>query len=153
MSSTIRSLEAGDRDGVAALADRLTEGVAAWRDSRAVTQAVRSWIEESSSADFEGAAFVAIDDRENVIGFISLSTTTHFGGEVDAYIGELVVASSAEGQGVGAELVAAAERQARSDGRRCITLTTGAANERALRFYRRLGYHDEDVKLTKVLVD
>ena len=37
---------------------------------------------------------------------------------------------------VGTALVAAAERRARADGRRCITLTTGAANERALRFYR-----------------
>lgn len=31
--------------------------------------------------------------------------------------------------------------------------TTGAANTRALDFYHRLGYVDEDVKLTKVLAE
>ncbi|MFK8023020.1 MAG: GNAT family N-acetyltransferase [Ilumatobacter sp.] len=67
------------------------------------------------------------------------------GGELDAYIGELVVDPRAEGRGVGAQLVAAAERRARADGHRCITLTTGAANARALSFYRHLGYRDEAV--------
>jgi ribosomal protein S18 acetylase RimI-like enzyme len=65
----------------------------------------------------------------------------------------VTLARRAEGCGVGTALVAAAERQAGADGRRCITLTTGAANERALRFYRQRGYLDEDVKLTKILTD
>lgn len=151
MPTTIRELEADDRGDVGDLADRLSEGVARWRDRSAVSRAVRGWIAESTSPDFAGTAFVAIDDDDHIVGFVSLSTTTHFAGETDAYIGELVVAASNEGRGVGTELIAAAERRAKADGRRCITLTTGAANERALRFYRKLGYVEEDVKLTKVL--
>ena len=62
MRATIRELEAGDRDHVGNLADRLTDGVAAWRDPSAVTRAVRGWIAESTSPDFDGIAFVALDD-------------------------------------------------------------------------------------------
>ncbi|MEM8620902.1 MAG: GNAT family N-acetyltransferase [Actinomycetota bacterium] len=151
MGTEIRKIQSTDRPQVRDLADRLTEGVAPWRKTSDVAQAVRSWIDDSSSSDFDGVALVAIDDNEQVIGFVSLSTITHFAGELDAYIGELVVAHEAEGRGVGTDLVAAAEHQATLDGRRCITLTTGAANGRALHFYRRLGYRDEDIKLTKVL--
>ncbi len=151
MSTEIRRIESSDRSDVMQLADRLTKGVAPWRNAHDVAEAVRSWVEESSSAEFDGVAFVAIDTNGHVAGFVSLSTTTHFAGELDAYIGELVVAHEAEGHGIGSLLVAAAERHASLDGRRCITLTTGAANERALSFYRQLGYRDEDIKLTKVL--
>lgn len=153
MRTTIRELEAGDREHVANLADRLTDGVAPWRDPNAVGRAVGGWIAQSTSPDFDGTAFVALDHDDRVVGFVSLTTSTHFAGEVDAYIGELVVAARAEGHGVGTALVAAAERRARADGRRCITLTTGAANERALRFYGQLGYLDEDVNLTKILTE
>lgn len=153
MHVVIRKVLAGDRAQVARLSDRLTEGVAAWRDPAAVLDAVRGWIADSTSDGFDGTALVAIDEHDRVVGFVSVSTTGHFAGERDAYIGELIVAPDAEGRGVGAQLVAAAEEQALADGHRCITLTTGAANDRALAFYRRLGYLDEDVKLTKVLTD
>ncbi|MEM9517322.1 MAG: GNAT family N-acetyltransferase [Actinomycetota bacterium] len=151
MGIEIRRIQPTDRSQVRDLADRLTEGVAPWRSTDDVAQAVRSWIDDSSSPGFDGVSFVAIDDNDQVIGFVSLTTTAHFAGELDAYIGELVVAHKAEGRGVGASLVAAAEHRATLDGRRCITLTTGAANDRALHFYRQLGYRDEDIKLTKVL--
>lgn len=151
MSITIREFRTGDGAKVRDLADRLTEGVAAWRDPATVMSAVRGWIGDSTSSDFDGTAFVACDNGGAIVGFLSLSTAGHFAGELDAYIGELVVDTSAEGRGVGAALVAAAERRAIEDGHRCITLTTGAANERALGFYHHLGYVNEDVKLTKLL--
>lgn len=86
-----------------------------------------------------------------VVGFVSVGTEMHFAGEADAYIGELLVDASDEGAGVGAILVAAAESVARKRGHRCLTLSTGAANHRAIGFYSGLGYEAEDVKLTKVL--
>jgi len=36
-------------------------------------------------------------------------------------------------------------------GHRCLTLTTGATNERAITFYERLGFRPEDVTSTLVL--
>jgi hypothetical protein len=43
----IRLLQPGDHTQVLALAPRLTEGVAAWRDSQAVLRAVCGWVESS----------------------------------------------------------------------------------------------------------
>jgi GNAT superfamily N-acetyltransferase len=146
----VRPCAAGDAAAVAGLAARLTIGVAAWRDPEAVLAAVRAWVAESAAPGFEGAAFVAEDGGE-VVGFASASTVEHFAGEVDAYVGELVVAAPAEGRGVGGRLLEAAEAWAREQGFRCLTLTTGAANDRARAFYAARGFLEEDVKLTKVL--
>lgn len=150
MSFTVRPDRLEDCPAVLALSDRLVEGVAAWRDQDAVARSVRGWLEESTSAQFDGHCLVA-DVDSNVAGFISMTTTTHFAGEVDGYIGELVVDTAAEGSGVGAALVRAAEAIAIAEGYRCLTLTTGAANHRAIGFYEHLGFDAEDIKLTKVL--
>lgn len=47
--------------------------------------------------------------------------------------------------------MATCEEWARAKGFALIALTTGAGNERAPGFYRRLGYVDEDVTLTQRL--
>ncbi len=69
----------------------------------------------------------------------------------DAYVGELLVARSAEGRGVGRALMARAEQWGREQGHAYLTVETGAANARARAFYTGLGYLDEDVRLTKPL--
>ena len=148
MQGAVRRCRAGDRPAIRDLADRLAIGVASWRRPDEVTAAVHDWVDESSVDDFDGAAFVA-EDEGGVVGYVSVTATEHFAGERDAYVGELVVADRVEGQGVGSRLLEAAERWAGGNGFRCITLTTGAANDRALEFYRRHGYAAEDVKLTK----
>lgn len=56
-----------------------------------------------------GGAFVAVVDHR-VVGFVSLSSTDHFAGERDAYIGELIVEEAFEGGGVGRRLIDAAEQ-------------------------------------------
>jgi ribosomal protein S18 acetylase RimI-like enzyme len=146
----VRPFADADRTTVLELADRLTIGVAAWRDDAAVAAAVRGWIETSTVSNPDRAAFVAVIGQE-VVGFVSIASTAHFAGERDAYVGELIVDGAFEGRGVGRRLIETAEQWARDAGFRCITLHTGAANTRARRFYARLGYADEDVKLTKVL--
>jgi GNAT superfamily N-acetyltransferase len=88
----IRPFARTDHDDVLELAPRLTVGVAAWRDPDAV-------------------AFVCVTGGR-IAGFASVSTTVHFSGERDAYIGELVVADDLEDRGIGRQLVAAAEQWA-----------------------------------------
>ena len=95
--------------------------------------------------------FVAEDERNERLGFVSVGPSTHFTGEPQAYIGELVVSETEEGRGVGKALLQACEQWAQEQRYRFISLATGAANERALGFYRHLGYLDEDVKLVKPL--
>ncbi|GAA3160265.1 hypothetical protein [Nonomuraea roseoviolacea] len=49
----IRPYRDEDRDAIVALAPRLTEGVAAWRDADAVAAAVRDWV--TGSLDRHGS--------------------------------------------------------------------------------------------------
>jgi ribosomal protein S18 acetylase RimI-like enzyme len=148
----VRWYEPRDRGPVLKLSERLQEGVAAWRDATAVSAAVEEWVREAvdSGPGERRAVFVAEEGGE-VVGFVTASTRRHFAGDLDAYVGELVVDRRVEGRGVGRMLMTAAEEWGRGQGLAHISLDTGAANTRARAFYRALGYEEEDVKLTKSL--
>jgi GNAT superfamily N-acetyltransferase len=151
--TVVRGYEPGDRDALLALAGRLVIGVAPWRDAQAVSDAVRQWVADSiaTANDGRGALFVATDQAGQVKGFVSVSERRHFAGAVDAYVGELVTAEDAEGQGVGRTLLGRAEEWAREHDYPRITLETGARNLRALWFYEHLGWEPEDIRLSKAL--
>src|SRR5437879_4073510 len=145
---TVRRYRDGDAVAVMALADRLTVGVAPWRDERAVLAAVRGWVGDAVGGDLEAEpVWVAEMDRA-VVGFVHGGERRHFSGETDAYVGELVVARHAEGQGVGRALLAEVQRWAVGRGGRRLTLETGAANGSARAFYAALGFQEEDVRLS-----
>jgi ribosomal protein S18 acetylase RimI-like enzyme len=73
----------------------------------------------------------------------------HFTGQVDAYAGELAVASGLQRRGIGTRLTDAAEAWAARSGREFLTLETGAVSRPARAFYGRRGYQGEDIRLTK----
>jgi ribosomal protein S18 acetylase RimI-like enzyme len=148
----VRPYEPRDREAVLSLAERLQEGVAPWRDAPAVRAAVTEWVRDAVDSDTSEsrAVFVTEEDGE-VVGFVTASTRRHFAGELDVYVGELVVDRKAEGRGIGRMLMAAVEDWGREQGLAHISLDTGAANAHARAFYRALGYEEEDVKLTKPL--
>ncbi|MFC4112545.1 GNAT family N-acetyltransferase [Nonomuraea zeae] len=151
----IRPVRDEDRQAVLALAPRLAEGVAAWRDPGAATDAARRWLTDSITAaqDRRGAVFVADGGPPagGVVGVVSVNRQQHFTGVTDAYVGELAVDPRAVRGGVGRMLMAAAEDWARRQGLRHLTLETGAANTTARQFYAALGYHEEGVRLTRSL--
>src|SRR5689334_10918935 len=101
----IRRYEEVDHDAVMALAPRLTEGVAAWRDSVAVADAVCGWVRDSVRTEDDRAAVFVAEDAGGVVGFVSVTERSHFTGEPDGYIGELVVARGRERLGVGRALI------------------------------------------------
>ncbi|WP_308121175.1 GNAT family N-acetyltransferase [Paractinoplanes bogorensis] len=108
------------------------------------------WIESSldkAAADGQDV-FVAVAG-DAVVGLVTVTERRHFAGEIDAYVGELVVRADHEHRGVGTLLMAEAEEWARQRGLRHLTLDTGAANHGARAFYARRGYQEEDVRLTK----
>jgi GNAT superfamily N-acetyltransferase len=112
----------------------------------------QGWITRSIEQDgTKTRVFVAEDEHGERLGFATVSHDTHFTSEGQAYIGELVTNEVAEGRGVGKALAQACEQWAREQGYRILSLATGAANERALGFYRHMGYQDEDVTLVKLL--
>ncbi|MFC7621405.1 GNAT family N-acetyltransferase [Microlunatus sp. GCM10028923] len=146
----VRRYTADDQPAVLALAPRLAVGVAPWRDPEAVVAAVSGWINGYPDAEPSAAAAVFVAERSGrILGFAGVAERTHFSGELDGYLGELVVAPDAERQGVGRALVTAAEGWAGARGLRRLTLDTGAANQGARAFYRSLGYLEEDVRLSK----
>ena len=152
----IRIRPAGDADraAVLGLAPRLAEGVAPWRDQAEALLAGRRWREESLDAakNGDGAVLVAAD-AAGIAGVVSVRSSTHFTGERDGYIGELVVADRASKRGIGRALIAAAEAWARDHGLRNLTLHTGAFNANARGFYAALGFAEEEVRLTRPVPD
>jgi GNAT superfamily N-acetyltransferase len=148
----VRAFVPEDRAFVLSLAPRLLIGMPPWRDPQLWLTTFRGWI--TASIDQPGPqaiVFVAEDEQGERLGFATLSHAAHFTGEDQAYINELATSAVAEGRGVGTALISACEQWARDQGYRILALSTGAANQRALGFYHHLGFHDEDVKLIKLL--
>jgi len=148
----IRPFQSGDRSQVLALAPRLTEGIAPWRDPAAVRRAAQNWVQTSidTAAEPGHAVYVAIASGQ-VVGIVAIREQTHFTGQTDAYVGELAVAYGMERRGVATALMNAAEAWAAERGLAFLTLHTGAANQPARGLYHRLGYHEEELLLTKAI--
>jgi ribosomal protein S18 acetylase RimI-like enzyme len=148
----VRPFVPDDRTFVLSLAPRLKIGMQPWRDARLWLQTVEDWLNESINGHGQKTmVFIAEDETGERVGFASVSHSKHFTGQPQAYIGELATSESAEGRGAGTALVEACEGWAREQGYAMLVLSTGAGNTRALRFYKHLGFHEEDVTLTKLL--
>ncbi len=150
----IRPYMPADRDAILALAPRLTEGKAPWRDDDAWLAAVRGWVADAadSAGREDNAVFVAVDG-DQIVGFVHATERTHFTGQVDAYVGELVTAAGQERRGIARALMQAAEDWGAARGLGYLTLETGMLNDTARAFYQAIGYREEDVRLTRQLRD
>ena len=148
----IRPYVPNDHTFVLSLAPRLAIGKQPWRDRQLWLTTVQEWLTESiKQHNQKTMVLIAENEQGSRLGFATVSYSTHFTGQPQAYIGELATSEEAEGRGVGSALVEACERWAREQGYTIITLTTGAGNTRALRFYDHLGFLNEDITLTKLL--
>jgi GNAT superfamily N-acetyltransferase len=146
----IRKYTTADRDAIMALAPRLMAGMPPWRDRAAWLEAVQGWITSAAdTASQPGNVVYVAADGDQVVGVVCAAERTHFTGQVDAYVGELVTAAGHERRGIASQLMAAAEAWGAERGLGYLTLETGAANHSARAFYASLGYLDEDVRLTK----
>jgi GNAT superfamily N-acetyltransferase len=149
---TIRPYLPPDRNFILSLASRLTIGRQPWRDADQWRVAVDGWLTGSMDQHLQKSmVFVAEDAHGEQLGFASVSHSTHFTGQPQAYIGELATTVGAEGRGIGRLLVEACTHWARAQGYTILAVSTGAANTRALDFYHHLGFVDEDVTLVKLL--
>jgi ribosomal protein S18 acetylase RimI-like enzyme len=148
----VRPFRPEDREQVLALAPRLTEGVAPWRDPAGVASAATGWVTGSMARAGEPAHAVFVAELDGRVGgVITLGERPHFSGQTDAYVGELIVAAGLERRGIATELMRAAEAWARRQGYAFITLDTGAANDPARKLYAALGFLEEEVRLTKAV--
>jgi GNAT superfamily N-acetyltransferase len=87
-----------------------------------------------------GEVFVAVDTHDRVLGWTHVVPRLHLEEPPFAELAGLVVGDGARGAGVGATLLAAAERWARQHGFAHIRVRSNVVRERAHRFYLRAGY-------------
>jgi GNAT superfamily N-acetyltransferase len=94
------------------------------------------------------------DDSSGRLGFTHAEASTDpVTLEPCAYVTVLALTEAAEGRGVAARLMQAAEDWARAQGFRLICLDVFANNRRARTFYARQGYQEDSLRLTKPLSD
>ena len=83
---------------------------------------------------------VATDEADQPIGWIQVGRHATLEASDLAVINGLVVDETARGRGIGADLVAAAEAWARSNGATSIMVRSRSTRTRAHRFYEGIGY-------------
>ncbi len=98
------------------------------------------------------AVFVVEDGSNERLGFAHvMETNDGLTGEREAYVATLAVTETSGGRGVGTALMQRVEQWSRERGLHIVTLEVFAQNDVARRFYDRLGYQEETLKLVKVL--
>lgn len=138
----LRSASLMDADDVAALLSELGYPC----DQRDAAQRIANVIDNDRQAlvvaRCEGVVcgLVALD----FMYYLPLDTTT-------CRITALVVAATAQGRGLGRQLLREAERRARAGGAARLEITSGSQRTDAHRFYRDNGYSDGTVRFVKRL--
>jgi GNAT superfamily N-acetyltransferase len=138
---SIRFIEVADAAAAAALCAELGYPVS----TSVLEQRIRAL-----SALPDHAVLVACVEDGRVAGWIDVSITHHLPAEPYGEIGGLVVSEDVRGQGIGRELLAAAERWISERGIGQALVRSRVVRERAHRFYLREGY--SHTKTTAVFV-
>jgi diamine N-acetyltransferase len=149
----IRLAVEGDSEFVAGLVSSLLEsGSPAWEDTTALVPGFRDTLTRAVRAEDPRAAVLIAQAVDSMpLGFISLKVGQDVAGIERGHVADLAVVEHARRRGVGTALMRAGEAGARKQGLPALTLDVWSTNERALAFYRRLGYSAESLCLIKPL--
>jgi ribosomal protein S18 acetylase RimI-like enzyme len=149
----IRPARPGDRDWILSLAPRLHDfNPPPWRPRDVMDRAVTASIDGALTAPEPDQTVLVAEEAAERVGFVHLHAATDFHtGERHGHVSDIVVAPEAEGRGVGAALMAAAEDWGRAHGFRFLSLHVFDDNRRARALYQRLGYRMDIVKMIKTL--
>lgn len=165
----VREGTAADRDFVVDTARRFAAfGPPPWRSAAEIVagevRCLDDFFDRRLAGSFEAAGDGSLGearDRRTLLvaeldgrpaGFTFLEPAVdYFTGQADGHIGMVAVAETAEGMGVGAALMRAAEDWARRNGYPRIHLNVFAGNDRARRIYERTGYEIETIRYVKKL--
>ncbi|HET7904048.1 MAG TPA: GNAT family N-acetyltransferase [Candidatus Eisenbacteria bacterium] len=112
-------------------------------------------LERKAVLDREGrhGLFVAESESGEVLGWVIVSEMCSLELDPNAEVKGLVVAESARGRGIGAELMRVAETWARARGLREVVMRSNVIRERTHAFYKGIGYEEQkrQVKFRKAL--
>jgi ribosomal protein S18 acetylase RimI-like enzyme len=149
----IRPARDADAAFVGELAQSLLEyGSPIWDEPEALVPGFREALADAvRSEDPRAAVLIAQSSDGTCLGFISLKLREDVAGFERAHVADLAVIEDARMKGIGQALMQAGEAWARERGMPVLSLDVWSTNERALAFYRHLGYRAESLCLIKAL--
>lgn len=152
---TIRPARLTDEAFLFDLTSRLGEfDVPAWRTPAEIARADDEILRAALHEPSEHARILVAEDGGERVGYVFVSTRVdYFTHERHAHVEVLAVAPGHDRQGIGRELLAAAEAWAAARGDRFITLTVWSQNARARAVYDHLGWAPETIRYRKPLAD
>jgi len=147
----VRPATASDRDFVVETARRFAAfGPPPWRTPQEVVAGEVRCLDDFFDGGMQGASLLIAEEAGRPAGFAFLEHhTDYFTGERHGHLGMIAVTEAAEGLGVGASLLAAAEEWTRTQRYAKLTLNVFEGNARARRAYERDGYHVETLRYVK----
>lgn len=147
----IRPADDRDSEFITGLVPSLLEfGSPVWDDAEAFAPGFRDVLAGAVRAQGpQSNVFVAEAADGTPLGFISLRVGKDVIGADRGHVADLAVIADARRMGVGTALMKAGEAWARDRGLPALSLDVWSTNERALAFYRRLGYSAESLSLVK----
>ncbi|WP_035187293.1 GNAT family N-acetyltransferase [Alteribacter aurantiacus] len=150
--TTIRPYRKTDKDFILELAARFGEfDHVGWRDPKEMSEA-QYRLSLESIRDNKERIFIAENDRGHLSGYLEVDVHTDlFTQKKQAYLAAIAVARGGEGTGVGKKLIETAEVWAVEQGFEELVLGAFHGNERAIHFYKRLGFEIDTVTMVKKL--
>lgn len=104
--------------------------------------------------DFSGnCILVALDERQNIVGMLTLVSYPLFVGYKKTWIEDVVVSAEVRGQGVGKALVVAALDTAKRMGVSAVNLSSRPSLEAANKLYRSLGFEIVDTNYYRKIIN
>ena len=152
MTIHLRPFTPSDANFLKSLIPRFSEfDLPAWRMRNEIDNTNLAALKKAmESPEPDSAIFIAEDEASKRAGFLHLQIQIdYFNGSKVAYISDIAVDSSFEGQGIGRILLHKAEDWAREQGCSLLTLYVFSDNSRARKVYEKLGFAEEVTKYVK----
>lgn len=147
------TIEAPDRSELDDIADLWVDLAADQRayGSHLLPEANRAGVREALARSLVTNGLLVAREDGDLVGFVMFGPETQsYEQEVRrGFVDNIYVVPDHRGEGVGSDLLTAAESQLRETGVDALSLEVMADNERARRFYRRHGYEPHRVELEK----
>jgi ribosomal protein S18 acetylase RimI-like enzyme len=149
----IRPATKDDLEFLLNLVPRLSEfGLPPSRDPKAVAAFTHDLLTKTLNENSETAVILIAEENHKRLGFIQLGEEKEFfSAEAHGYIANLAITREAEGKSVGKALMNAAEAWSKERGYRYLSLYVFGTNDHARKFYKKLGYDEDSLNLTKLL--
>ena len=151
---SVREGTSADQDFAIETARRFAAfGPPAWRSPHEIVAGeVRTLDDFFAGRTTHATLLIAVGDTGDRLGFAFLETAVdYFSGQPHGHLGMIAVAETAEGGGIGAALMRAAEEWTRSRGFSRLTLNVFEGNARARALYERLDFKVETLRYVKHL--